>query len=278
MKRCVMYGLFGLALISAFASARSPKGFLNQNEKIVFDDANYLLFEDVGRITHTDENGNIAGRTAGKYVRLHICRDGKEYDINLTNPKYSEQNYPTYLLIMPEVKEIKYRDKDNVWIISRVGHLSDGALLFNIVTQKVESSYTGAPGSFDLSPDASTIAYYYYFMDDRHGRHHIAVFVNGVMIYPTIMGGFYFRFWEGFIGPRTKEGVPFNEITKSYPTSDIETPIVWKSADTVEFAVKENVDKTSETQSLKYIVSGLSSQDTSITLENIHVQKNLIVK
>jgi len=146
------------------------------------------------------------------------------------------------------------------------------------VTQKVESSYTGAPGSFDLSPDASTIAYYYYFMDDRHGRHHIAVFVNGVMIYPTIMGGFYFRFWEGFIGPRTKEGVPFNEITKSYPTSDIETPIVWKSADTVEFAVKENVDKTSETQSLKYIVSGLSSQDTSITLENIHVQKNLIVK
>ena len=268
MKIYVLCGIFVIIAVTAFAQS-SGGSYVDQNAKIMYNEANYLVFEDVGRIEYKNAAGKVQGTTFGRYVRLHIYRDGEQCDIDLANPPYTENDYPLNLLIKPDVKVLKYKDKDNIWVIARQGHLGDEAILFNIVTKEVLVRYGG--NDFELSPNMGMVAYYYSYGKDQH----YVVFVNDMMVYPNIMGPFL---WKMFSVPKTKEGVPFNEITKNYPTCDIETPIVWKNADTVEFAVKEKVDKTSETQSLKYVVSGLSSRDTSVTLQNIHVQKNLIVK
>jgi len=253
--------------------------FVQQGAKVSFNDCNYIVLEDVGRITRTNLlTSATEGMTFGKFIRLHVCRDEHRYDVDPVNPAYDKDD-TRYPLISPQVREIRYRNKDAIWIISRQGHRGDSAILFDIVKGKVLLHYSGV--GFCLSPDGQKIAFYH----DANHDFQIIAFVNDVMVYP-----FKESFdWPPRNPPRTKAGVLYDEFVKEAPDSAIETPIIWKDQDTIQFTVREypatqprvlgrEPHRPDEPgmERVQCIVSDLRTSDTAINIGDVHVKQSVL--
>lgn len=86
------------------------------------------------------------------------------------------------------VRAYGWRDADSLWIVSRVGHLADSAVLLDPRTLEVRRSYRG--GSFSLSPDAKHVAYDL-FLPRYYGYPGTdpltPIFIDELMVHPRIV-------------------------------------------------------------------------------------------
>lgn len=245
MTKLLITSFFALLQMSVFC-----QDFLRQNTKITFDNENYLIFEDVGRIQR--ENS----MTGGKYVLLHITRGNSKYDVALVNTKY-DLNDTRYSIISSQVEYIKYRDKDSIWVISRQGHNGDRALLYDIVNKQPIRSYGGY--SFKLSPDARQIAYYRRLNNNRN----TLVFIGDVLVYPKISPVAAFKNKEGAIQSFVKDSVP----------SEDESSIEWKNNNELEFRVKEE-PKGIKPYISKMKISDITTSGTTLNINRIRIERN----
>jgi hypothetical protein len=266
MKRILLCTVFLISTANAFGLDE-----VNQNEKITYDNNNYLFFEDVGRNTLYD-NGRVISLTYGKFVRLHVHRDSKQYDVDLVDTQYdpSDSEYP---VVAPRVVAIKYADKDNVWLVNQ-SHIGQGCTLYNIVEKKVVKEYGGL--QVEISPDGNKVAIVTrYFRESTGRRTDYFVFVNDTMVFPYVEPGFTVWKWGG--GSRLEDRIRKADGTnvadflskKHFTAAHLVPQIEWKDKDTVIFHVKDDAKDTTAT---RYLVSGLSNIETSHT-QNIRVLK-----
>lgn len=256
---------------------RSP-GFIGQNAKVSFDEANYLVFEDVGRIEDFT-SGVLDHIRFGAFIRLHVCRDGNKYDIDLVDPAYSKDDV-RYPLISPQARQIRYKNKEEIWIISRGGHRGDQAILYDLAKKRTLYDVGGA--RFSLSPDADKIAYCCAANSDLQ----IVVFVNDMMVYP-VKGIFK---WSPGNAPRTEKGVLWSDYVKDAPDSWIEGAIVWKDSNTIQFTMLEYPPRVPRSLDNKeahypgepplataqYVVSDLRTSGTAIVSENVRIARTVL--
>lgn len=206
-------------------------GFLHQNEKIVFDKTNFLVFEDVGR-KETEHSISF-----GQKILLHATRDDKAVDYDLGVLRV-EKRVP----LSTQVMEIRYRDKDRIWIIARLGHRLDGAVLYNLATKKPDWMVSGK--FFSLSPDAVHLAYT--FPWDRY-QNCPAVFVNTVMVYPKVEPGFT-RSTE-LDSHQKEDGTGFEKfIPRDSLEMAVASEIKWLGKGELEFAVRPANDNGKNTK------------------------------
>lgn len=207
-----------ITLFGSFAQAEHVK----QNAKIVFDKENYLIFEDVGRV---ESDNNIA---FGKMIVLHVMREGKKTDLDL-----GALNLQSNTPLSTEVNQIQYRDKDRVWILSRLGHILDGAILFNLATKKVD--WKRAAIHLTLSPDARHLAYA--FSVDRQMDCPM-IFVNTVMVYPKVIPGFTRQSQTGLGDPIKEDGSEsYQSLSKNQKTMHLCSEIKWINNGEIHFAM-----------------------------------------
>jgi hypothetical protein len=243
--------------------------FVEQGARISFDAKNFLTFEDVGRATIVRDG--IKSVTFGKFIKLHIQRGERTYDVALTNPKY-DQDDPRYRLIISNVSEIKYKDIDHVWVIS-YGHSICQALLFNIDKRCAAGSYYGK--GFALSPNSRNIAFYHEYENMQ------LVFVNDVMVYPNIEGGF--TIWEPTarrgsetIRKADKETIAEYLKNVAIDRNAIQSRIDWKGDAELEFEVKEKPKDQANERSVKCRISGISENAGGIDPSKIKTSKTQV--
>lgn len=237
MKRSLLSGSkLVMAFLIMISTTRSAVAFLPQNTKITFDTTNTLIFEDVGR--HDGFSGD--------HILLHVTRDGKPLDINLAGIMKNSS-----VPLAHQVEEIRYRDRDRIWIISRLGHRLNGVVLFNIMTQKVEWQRDGV--DFSLSPDARHVAYSY----PMAGWYECpAVFVNTVMVYPKFVSGFTGPGRLG--GPEKEDGTHArNFLPPKNNLMTLASEIKWLSNGSIQFNMRPCENNTSTTSSQTICVTGL---------------------
>ena len=155
-------------VVCALAIPCHASAFLSQDAKIVFDERNYVVFEDVGRVTRD------GGFTAGSAVRLHVTRDGQSKTVEPAG-------------IASQVDHIHYADKDHVWITARLGHMGYGVALVNLASGTTELSYSGLGESFAFSPDGKRVAYLQYAHPKKSQG--VEVYVNDLMVFPIVKVG-----------------------------------------------------------------------------------------
>jgi hypothetical protein len=216
-----------------------PK-YVAQNAKIEFDRSNYLVFEDVERIT------SETGVRFGKYVVLHAVRDGNKDDIDLRD-----------ILSTTQVETIKYVDKAKVWIIYRRGHLLDGALLLDLASKRALHKYDG--NYFSLSPDGKNIAYFRTYDKDSSTKVYL-VFINDTMVYPALQDGVV---WSVMSQPQTPDGRSLGDKFSRIEQSEPLTRLIWKNAKDLEFTIAEKTPDTTSTQPVAFLVSGTSAPGSS---------------
>lgn len=238
MRTITFWIVMSLTFLGGFAQAKNGS-IVDQDEKIVFDKDNYLVFEDVGRIS-TERTLHF-----GAGVRLHAMRDGKAAAYDLTELSKS----PTRAL-SSRVIEIRYRDKNRVWILSELSHVLSGAILYNLATRQVEWHVWGA--YMKISPNARHLA----FTVPRGYKHHCpAVFVDTLMAYPKIE--------PGFTDPKAytpqkengKEWNTFVSFDKAMKT--VVSDIQWLNNGEIEFTVGPAEDDTGKAPQETVRVSGL---------------------
>lgn len=265
MKRILgLVAILMMCAASAFAD-------IEQNAKISYDKDNYLVFEDVGRKTDYDANGQATSWTYGKFVRLHVHRDGKQFDIDLVDPKYSKQD-PSYKIVAPRTVSIQYADKDDVWFVNE-SHTGQWCTLFSLKEKKAVKNYWGL--QIEISPDGGKVAI---VADDKREdteRNQYLAFVNDVMVFPYVEPGF--TRWDLFSINLEHRIVKANGVSaadflnKKPPVAGHLVPeIEWIDKDSVKFHVKDQVGDTTATC---HIVMGLSDLGTSPT-QHIRVLKD----
>jgi len=251
--------------------------FIEQNAKVSFDEANYQIFEDIGRIDHFS-SGILNGTTFGSFIRLHVCRDGNKYDIDLVDPIYNKDDI-RYPLIKPMAKEIRYKNKQEIWLISRQGHRGDSAILYDIAKKRILLDYGGI--RFSLSPGADRIA----FWNRANYDLQMVVCVNDLIVYP-VKGVLK---WSRGNPPRTESGVLWSEYVRDAPDSAIESPILWKDSHTIQFTISEyppRLPRTLDSEPhrpdepgmtrVQYVVSDLRTSGTAILGENVRIARRVL--
>lgn len=243
--------------------------WLSQNDKVSLDDSNYLIFQDIGRVTTHDEATSATNVSIGKFVRLRVHRDGQDYDVDLLNESPNEKDRRPDL-ISSQVKEIRYRDRDHVWLIAREGPLADSAMLLNIVTKKPELSFYGQ--TFRLSPDASMIAHTDCYPSRDRSQECVIVFVNDAMVFPLVRT---FALRAGLRDqspdPETPQGVDLYKYarTTTIPRGEL-TALEWVGPDRLKVEIKVGA-QPDKTRTLRYDVSGLQCEGTSLQTNGIKV-------
>jgi hypothetical protein len=243
--------------------------WLSQNDKVSLDDSNYLIFQDIGRVTTHDEATSTTGITVGKFVRLRVHRDGQDSNVDLLNESPNQKDRRPDL-ISSEVKEIRYRDRDRVWLIAREGPLADSAMLLNIVTKKAELRFLGT--RFRLSPDASMVAYTDIYLSRDPSQERVIVFVNDAMAFPLVKT---FSLKAGVRDqspdPETPAGVDLYKYarTTSIPRGEL-TALEWVGPDRLKVEIKAGA-QPDKIRTLRYEVSGLQCEGTSMKTDGIKV-------
>ncbi|MCE5228646.1 hypothetical protein LLG95_03510 [bacterium] len=242
---------------------------IKQKEKISFDAHNYLIFEDVGRVEMKEAGQEYTG--FGKFLRLHVCRDGKQIDIDMIDKKYPPED-PAYQLVAPHVTLIKYMDKDNIWFVNE-SHALNWATLYNLAKEKIVKQYFGV--HVQLSPDARKVATIAEFVRKSTGyKKEYVVFVNDMMVFPYVEPEF--KLWDKFspqVEDRIKktDGVSLSDFMDSKikipnPQGRVYSKISWNGKGEISFHVKNKIRDTTAT---RIVVSGLEKDIPA----NIKVKK-----
>jgi len=252
MKNRVVLGAVTLCLLLNVSVAFSQGDPLKREAKIEYDKDNYLVFTDPDRVEHD------GGFSLGAYVRLTVTRGGATWDWNLTDK--GETSGDIKPLISPQIYHFSYRDKDHVWIMARMGHRLDKAILLNLETKQVEKNFYGI--RFSLSPDSTHIAYRYPYGGSSLER--FAGFVDEYLVYPRIT-----------TNPYNDED--FRKLREELPACSVED-ISWEGPDRVGFRVLENddleqlMDGVYKSQSYRYTLEGLFKTG-SFKISDISIQR-----
>lgn len=225
---------------------------VSQNAKIVLDEANHLVFEDVGRV-----EGPGGGIIAGQSVRLHVTRDNKQYEVDLSSDTISS-----------EMNEIRYVDRDRIWMVAREGHLWNKAVLFDLDKRKVVASYVG--GMFTLSPGAGKIAY----IRENARQRTTAVFVGYTMVYPVVETG-YVRQNYDFEAPWKLDGTSYREAFKKADliSSRVTGDLAWTTSSTLSFKVQESSAGTEQARSAAFTITGITGAEDEISTATVRVKR-----
>ena len=254
MKRRLAIDMLMAACLSALPLLAHGQLLLKEDERVSFDTANFVAFQEV---------------TAGNrsHVKLYGSRDGKPFTWDLVDP-----TNPSRPVILSEILQIKYADKDRVWIVS--GHRAPCASLLDLGARKVEKEFGGYLGRLSLSPDLKHVAY-----SSGIGECQVAVFVDDVLVYPNIEAGLTGDL-HGL--PAKADGTPVWRFIPEDPTRRLVSPLQWKNDSTIEFTTEENgllaelTEGQYPSQKVKYVISGLTSPEGQITSGNVRLARSLL--
>jgi hypothetical protein len=173
-NRLFRYLSCGLLLTAGFCSAVDSRQWIHQHERFIFDEANVVVFEDIGR--RSFEKGYVMGNQ----VRLNIKLDDEWSEWDLI-PADDRNKYP----ISPDAISIQYRDRTHIWMLSRLGDGLNGAVFLDLEKQVIERGYAGQ--LFMISPDSQHVAYCY---PTGQLNMYTNLFLDGIMVYPQTRSGF----------------------------------------------------------------------------------------
>jgi len=253
MKNLLASNLLAVAYLIFSALLANAERVLNENERVSFDADNYVAFQQI---------------TAGKmiHVRLYGARDGKPFSWDLVDPSDPNRN-----LVPISSYEIEYADKDKIWIICRAH--SDRAYLLSLAARKVERKFGGFGSAVTSAPDSKHVAYSISLSDTQD-----AVFVDDVLVYPNLEGGFTADLDEQ---PAKADRTPVLRFIPNDPTRRV-TSLQWENDSTIEFTTEENgllaelTEGQYPSQKVKYVISGLTSPEGQITSGNVRLARSLL--
>jgi hypothetical protein len=194
---------------------------IKAGDKIAYDATHYISFEWAQNKTN---------------VRLHVSSHNMKTTIEIVD-KIEKSEYPgtDKLLIYRfssklhnHIKKAIYRDSDTVWIIARLGHMADGAILVDLDKAKIKQEYIGQ--NFSLSPDGKNIAY----TDVYALEGYQAIYINDTMVSPIIYKGNLFDLETGSNEDRIKRGKLLKILNNPQNTYRIRSPIMWDDNSTIE--------------------------------------------
>lgn len=261
----MMKGTVALIAAISIGACVFAADFVDQGDVITYDEANQLVFEDVGRVTYRSANGQI-GFTHGKFVRLHVTRDGKSYDLDLVNDKGEGTT-------LTSLDFIKYRDKSHIWLAYYLKKLGTGVDLVSLETGKFVSGYVGY--DVRLSPKADKVSYYIQVQHRDRKSDRVAVFVDGCMVYPKVLNDVILRpemVTQDDDDPRPPTGQSLKSLVRGLPKSKV-SEMEWVDNETLSLVIDESVNDTTKTQSVKYVISGLSTKAYALDPDRIRVKK-----
>lgn len=148
---------------------------VREGETIKYNDTTYVVFR-YRHVPDTVIQQQILDKTPVIFDRYPII----ELHNNDTVTSIPLEGYisDANRAVDPFVNEIRFKDKDDIWIVSRLGHRLDGCVLLNLTDKEIKEKYRG--NSFSVSSDGTNIAYSY-----PDGRELDSVFINDYMAYPV---------------------------------------------------------------------------------------------
>jgi hypothetical protein len=164
----------------------------------------------------------------GPTIRLTGERRGRPFQFDVTTDSPSGP-----MPVRPEVQEIRYMDENRVWLVVRLGHRLDAALLFDLDQGRTLRAYRGI--DFTVSPGAQHIAFEYPGVASR------AVFLDDAMVFPTAEGGVNHapQAPEDPPGPRLSDGRSVLDLASHVATAEVIGPLRWSQGGVLEFMVRE---------------------------------------
>jgi hypothetical protein len=206
--------LLAIALLAL--GERLSIGAPQPGERVSLDNENFVVFERPGK----------AKETSASTALLVVTRDGTTSTITWTADIRAARG--------PFANQIRYCGKDRIWVISRLGHRMDGAVLLDLRTQRTVRFYHGS--NFVPSPDGSRIANA--FPAGMVAPCGVEVYVDDMRLYPTIEDGLTTKGkgWE----PTRPTGVkPTRKPRPVGPGGGLASPFYWRDNDTVGVAINE---------------------------------------
>ena len=185
-------------------------------DRVSFDNENFVVFE------RPDEATYAAGSTA----LLVVTRDGTTSTITWTPDNSAVRG--------SSPAQIHYCGKNHIWVISRLGHRMDGAVLLDLRTQRTVRFYHGS--NFEPSPDGSRIANA--FPAGMVAPCGVWVYVDDMRLYPTIEDGLTTK-GEGLEPARPTGLKPTRKPRPVGPGGVLASPFYWRDNDTVGVVIKE---------------------------------------
>lgn len=166
--------------------------YLLTQEIVKYNDSNYVQIKDEGR---KEIKNMIYFGTAISFI---WTLNGEKSVIG----PFDTLGTTTPVVMASRVTSVKFKNPEQIWVLSDLGHRFSGAALIDLKKQSVVKSYNGV--GFHLSPNLQDISYVYpdKFLGDM-------VFINDMMVWPEVMAGFTKK---GIIYPETPNGVTAGDI------------------------------------------------------------------